>query len=69
MNCVDKFAKVNQRMMKTYVECQGRLNDSRMEEYEENIKNQEEQARIQQLQLQESQQQESPSHPVDAVAN
>jgi hypothetical protein len=45
MNCVDKFAKVNQRMMGTYVEVQGRINDNRMKEYEANMKLQEEQAK------------------------
>lgn len=36
--CVDKFANVNQRMMTTYVEVQGTINERRMKEYEEQLK-------------------------------
>lgn len=48
LNCVDKFAKVNQRMMGTYVEVQSRINENRMREYEENLKKAEELAQQQQ---------------------
>lgn len=36
--CVDKFAKVNQRLMTTYVEVQSSINEKRMIEYENQIK-------------------------------
>ena len=36
--CVDKFAKVNQRLMTTYVEVQSSINEKRMAEYEAQIK-------------------------------
>lgn len=42
LNCVDKFAKVNQRMMGTYVEVQSRINETRMKEYEDNLRKAEE---------------------------
>lgn len=38
LNCVDKFAKVNQRMMSTYVEVQSSINEKRMIEYEKQMK-------------------------------
>lgn len=36
--CVDKFAKTNQRMMTTYIEVQSSINEKRMQEYENQIK-------------------------------
>lgn len=54
--CVDKFAKVNQRLMTTYVECQTKINDKRMKEYEQQLKDAEALA-TQQQQEQEQQQQ------------
>lgn len=36
--CVDKFAKVNQRLMTTYVEVQSKINEKRMVEYENQMK-------------------------------
>jgi Tim10/DDP family zinc finger len=52
LNCVDKFAKVNQRMMTTYVEVQSSINEKRMEEYEKQLKENEAQA-LQQAQTTE----------------
>lgn len=46
--CVDKFAKVNQRIMGTYVEVQSKINNKRMQEYEVQMKQAEELAAQQQ---------------------
>jgi mitochondrial import inner membrane translocase subunit TIM10B len=46
--CVDKFAKVNQRLMGTYVEVQSKINEKRMVEYENQLKAAEELAKQQQ---------------------
>lgn len=62
--CVDKFANVNQRMMGTYVEVQGTINERRMKEYEEQLKQAEAlAAQEQQNQLIE------PAPVVEAAAN
>ncbi|KAG5671976.1 hypothetical protein PVAND_002140 [Polypedilum vanderplanki] len=42
-HCVDKFANTNQLIMKTYVEVQGKINEKRMEDFNNQIKQQEEQ--------------------------
>lgn len=51
--CVDKFAQTNQRMMTTYVEVQSRINEKRMQEYENQMKEAEALAAQQQLQAAE----------------
>lgn len=51
--CVDKFAKVNQRLMTTYVECQTKINDKRMKEYEQQLKDAEALATQQQQEQQQ----------------
>lgn len=60
--CVDKFAKVNQRMMTTYVEVQSAINEKRMKEYE---------AQLKESQAQAAQQEVASAEPValEAVAN
>lgn len=64
--CVDKFAKVNQRLMSTYVEVQSSINEKRMAEYENQIKEAEAQAIAAQ---QQEQQQLETQEPVIETAN
>lgn len=51
--CVDKFAKVNQRLMKTYVEVQSKINEKRMIEYENQLKQAEAESQAQQPETQQ----------------
>jgi len=37
-HCVDKFASVNQRLMGTYIEVQSSINEKRMADYEQQMK-------------------------------